>query len=116
MLPRKALSSKPLGRNFPIDYACQAKDTSKEPLDFLSLLWMVERLFRDSKTLLKTRPVFHKRDETIRGHAFCTFLGLVLLKELDRSLRAAGLELEHNEVMRDLKALQRMRIDEEGKG
>lgn len=78
-------------------------------------LWMVERLFRDTKTLLKTRPVFHKRDETIRGHVFCTFLGLVLLKELDRSLRAAGLDLEHNEVMRDLKALQRMRIDDEGK-
>ena len=78
-------------------------------------LWMVERLFRDTKTLLKTRPIFHKRDETIRGHVFCTFLGLVLLKELDRSLRAAGLDLEHNEVMRDLKALQRMRIDDEGK-
>jgi transposase len=78
-------------------------------------LWMVERLFRDTKTLLKTRPVFHKRDETIRGHVFCTFLGLVLLKELDRSLRAAGLDLEHNEVMRDLKALQRMCIDDEGK-
>ena len=78
-------------------------------------LWMVERVFRDSKTLLKTRPVFHKRDETIRGHVFCTFLGLVLLKELDRSLRAAGLDLEHNEVMRDLKALQRMRIEDEGK-
>jgi transposase len=78
-------------------------------------LWMVERLFRDAKTLLKTRPIFHKRDETIRGHVFCTFLGLVLLKELDRCLRAAGLDLEHNEVMRDLKALQRMRIDDEGK-
>jgi transposase len=78
-------------------------------------LWMVERLFRDAKTLLKTRPIFHKLDETIRGHVFCTFLGLVLLKELDRCLRAAGLDLEHNEVMRDLKALQRMRIDDGGK-
>ncbi len=78
-------------------------------------LWMVERLFRDAKTLLKTRPIFHKRDETIRGHVFCTFLALVLLKELDRSLRVAGLDLEHNEVMRDLKALQRMRIEDEGK-
>ena len=78
-------------------------------------LWMVERLFRDTKTLLKTRPIFHKRDETIRGHVFCSFLGLVLLKELDRSLRAAGLDLEHNEMMRDLKALQRMRIDDDGR-
>ena len=39
----------------------------------------------------------------------------MLLKELDRSLRAAGLDLEHKEVMRDLKALQRMRIENEGK-
>jgi transposase len=78
-------------------------------------LWMVEQLFRDTKTLLKTRPIFHKRDETIRGHVFCTFLALVLLKELDRALRAAGLSLEHKEVMRDLKALQRMRIENEGK-
>jgi transposase len=78
-------------------------------------LWMVERLFRDAKTLLKTRPIFHKLDETIRGHVFCTFLGLVLLKELDRCLRVAGLDLEHNEVMRDLKALQRMRIEDGGK-
>ena len=78
-------------------------------------LWMVERLFRDTKTLLRTRPIFHKRDETIRGHVFCIFLGLVLLKELDRSLRAAGLDLEHKEVMRDLKALERMRIENEGK-
>jgi len=78
-------------------------------------LWMVERVFRDTKTLLKTRPIHHKRDETIRGHVFCTFLALVLLKELDRCLRAAGLELEHQEVMRDLTALRRMRIEEEGK-
>jgi hypothetical protein len=40
---------------------------------------------------------------------------LVLFKELDRSLRAAGLDLEHKEVMRDLKALQRMRLENEGK-
>jgi transposase len=89
------------------------------PVDQVALrykeLWVVERLFRDTKTLLKTRPIFHKRDETIRGHVFCTFLGLVLLKEMDRCLRAAGLDLEHNEVMRDLKALQRMRIEDEGK-
>lgn len=78
-------------------------------------LWMVERMFRDTKTLLKTRPIFHKRDATIRGHVFCTFLALVLLKALDRGLREAGLELEHQEVMRDLKALQRIRIEDNGK-
>ena len=33
-------------------------------------LWMVEQLFRSAKTLLSTRPVYHKYDRTIRGHVF----------------------------------------------
>jgi transposase len=34
-------------------------------------LWRVEDVFRSMKSLLDTRPIFHKRDETIRGHVFC---------------------------------------------
>jgi hypothetical protein len=29
------------------------------------------------------RLIFHQRDQTIRGHVFCTFLALVLRQELD---------------------------------
>ena len=46
-------------------------------------LWQVEHLFRDTKSVLNTRPVFHQRDENIRGHVFCSFLALVLRKERD---------------------------------
>ena len=53
-------------------------------------LWQVEQVFRDMKSILDTRPIFHKRDETIRGHVFCSFLALVLRKELDRRLEKAG--------------------------
>ena len=35
-----------------------------------------------AKHLLATRPIFHKLDETIRGHVFCGFLALVLKKAL----------------------------------
>jgi len=31
-------------------------------------LWMVEAIFRTIKTILANRPIFHKCDETIRGH------------------------------------------------
>ena len=31
-------------------------------------LWQVERVFRDVKTMLHTRPVYHQKDENIRGH------------------------------------------------
>jgi len=49
-------------------------------------LWMVEEIFRTTKSLLATRPIFHKRDETIRGHIWCSFLALLLRKELQRRL------------------------------
>jgi hypothetical protein len=38
----------------------------------------VEQWFRDSKTILATRPLNHQRDATSRGHVFCSFLALLL--------------------------------------
>ena len=52
-------------------------------------LWRVERMFRAAKSELKTRPAFHRTDAGIRGHVFCTFLALVLRRELARRLEAA---------------------------
>jgi hypothetical protein len=78
-------------------------------------LWQVERIFRDVKTLLQTRPIFHRRDETIRGHVFCSFLALVLRKELDRCLSAAGERFEWAHIKQDLKALQMVTIEEDGR-
>ena len=53
-------------------------------------LWMVEQWFRNCKTLLETRPIFHHCDETIRGHVFCSFLALVLKHELQSRLQKKG--------------------------
>ena len=78
-------------------------------------LWRVERVFRDVKSLLETRPIFHQRDRTIRGHVFCSFLALVLSKELDRRLIKAGHRFEWAEIKQDLKALQRVTIEENGR-
>jgi len=78
-------------------------------------LWQVERVFRDVKSLLETRPVFHRHDRTIRGHVFCSFLALILRKELDRYLDAAGHHFEWAEIKQDLKALQTVTIEENGK-
>ena len=75
-------------------------------------LWQVEQLFRDIKSILETRPVFHQKDETIRGHVFCSFLALVLRKELNRRLEAAGLNFEWADIKQDLKALQETVIEE----
>ena len=78
-------------------------------------LWQVERVFRDVKTLLETRPVFHQRDENIRGHVFCSFLALILRKELERRLNNAGHDFEWTDIKQDLEALQIVDIEEDGK-
>ncbi|BBO88050.1 IS1634 family transposase [Desulfosarcina ovata] len=77
-------------------------------------LWQVEKVFRDVKSLLTTRPIFHQKDSTIRGHVFCSFLALVLRKELDRRLLKKGHRFEWAEIKQDLKALQRVTIEEDG--
>jgi hypothetical protein len=76
-------------------------------------LWMVESIFRSVKSILETRPIFHKCDETIRGHVFCSFLALVVLKELEARLDAHGSVLEWADIKRDLRALQEVEVESE---
>ena len=78
-------------------------------------LWMVEEMFRTAKPLLESRPIFHKCDDTIRGHVFCSFLALVLRKELQDRLEASGHRFEWAEILADLEALQYTRVEYQGK-
>ena len=68
-----------------------------------------------AKALLATRPIFHKYDETIRGHVFCSFLALVLRKELEDRLAAAGLGFEWADIVQDLERLSETEIEQDGK-
>jgi transposase len=78
-------------------------------------LWQVEQVFRDVKSILETRPVYHQRDENIRGHVFCSFLALALRKELDRRIEKAGHSFEWADIKQDLKSLQEVTIEDSGK-
>ena len=78
-------------------------------------LWMVEQVFRTAKSLLDTRPIFHKTDATICGHVFCSFLALVLRDELFRRMDNAGVSAEWDDILRDLNALRETTITYNGK-
>jgi hypothetical protein len=73
-------------------------------------LWMVEQAFRSVKSVLETRPIYHKCDDTIRGHVFCSFLALMLMKELLSRLEVAGKILEWEDIKRDLMALREVEL------
>lgn len=79
-------------------------------------LWMVEDIFRSMKSLLETRPIWHHRDATIRGHIFCSFLALMLRKELQERLQAAGHgDLEWADIITGLRAIAEFDITVTGK-
>lgn len=78
-------------------------------------LWMVEDLFRTMKSILETRPIYHKRDETIRGHVFCSFLALLLQRALEQSLEEKGQTWEWAEILRGLDNLQEVEALFQGK-
>jgi len=78
-------------------------------------LWKVEAIFRTAKAILETRPIHHKTDAAIVGHLFCSFLGLVLRKELDDRLAAAGVDLEWGDIVRDLDRVEEVTVDQANK-
>jgi len=69
-------------------------------------LWMVEAMIRTTKSIMETRPIYHKCDETIRGHVFCSFLALLLKAELEKRLKERNETWEWSEVLRGLDNLQ----------
>jgi transposase len=68
------------------------------------------------KSLLDTRPIFHRCDEAIRGHVFCSFLALLLRQELNDRLASKEWKLEWADVIRDLNNLVEMAVTINGKG
>jgi transposase len=74
-------------------------------------LWTVEEIFRTMKSLLETRPVYHRTDSAIRGHVFCSFLALRLRTELQSRLAARGEGAEWRSIVHDLDRLEEVEIE-----
>ncbi len=70
---------------------------------------------RTAKHLPATRPIFHKLDETIRGHVFCSFLALVLKAELEARIERLGQKASWPAVIADLEALTETEVAQDGR-
>ena len=69
---------------------------------------------RTAKSILETRPIYHKSDETKRGRRFCSFLALVLKHELESRMRQKALDWQWAEVIRGLDNLQEVEANFQG--
>ena len=78
-------------------------------------LWRVERAFRETKSTLNVRPIFHHRDDTSIGHIVAGFLALRLEVDLQRRLDGRGVDVAWPTLMRDLGRVQAVRLEADGR-
>jgi len=70
-------------------------------------LWRVERSFREVKSTLSVRPVYHQRDDSVIGHIVGCFLALRLEVDLQRRLDDQRLTASWPDLMSDLTGSRR---------
>lgn len=78
-------------------------------------LLAVEDSFKTAKALLATRPIFHKADAAIRGHIFCSFIAMILRKELFDRLVKRNKKLEWQRIITDLADLSEVEVNQDGR-
>lgn len=78
-------------------------------------LWRVERTFREQKSTLEVRPLYHQRDDTCIGHIVAGFLALRLEVDLQRRLEERGAEVSWPDLMRDLSQVQAVLVEMDGR-
>lgn len=79
-------------------------------------LWQVERAFREMKSSLKLRPIYHWSESRVRGHIMVCFLALALESALMRSMKSACKgDISLMDLMADLNRLQAIRVSIDGR-
>jgi transposase len=78
-------------------------------------LWRVERTFREQKSTLEVRPIYHQRDDTSIGHIVASFLALRLEVDLQRRLDERGVSISWPDLMHDLGQIHCVTIELEEK-
>ena len=78
-------------------------------------LYKIETIFKTAKSILETRPVYHQSDAAIAGHLFCSFLALLLRKDLDERLTSAGVTAQWDDIVRDLDRVEQITVEQGAK-
>ena len=74
-------------------------------------LWRMERTFREQKSTLEVRPIYHHGDDTSIGHIVASFLALRLEVDLQQRLDERQVEVSWPDLMRDLGQVQSVLLD-----
>jgi hypothetical protein len=77
-------------------------------------LWRVERIFRETKTTLQVRPLYHQTDSQVTGHLEGAFLALRLEVDLARRMADRNTICAWPDLIRDLKNVRVVDLEVDG--
>lgn len=75
----------------------------EEVIGSYSSLWRVEKAFRMSKTDLRFRPVYHRKENRIKAHLLICFAAYALYKELEIKIQRNKISLSVQKAVEELK-------------
>ena len=91
-------------------YLTNAKMRKEAVLENYSHLWRIEKAFRVSKTDLKIRPIFHRKQKRIEAHICLNFVAYKVYKELERQLQEKKSDLSPEKVIEILPSIYQIEI------
>jgi transposase len=91
-------------------YLTNAKMSKSDIIDNYSHLWRIEKAFRVSKTDLKIRPIYHRKQKRIEAHICLNFVAYKVYKELERQLKEKKSDLSPEKVIEILQSIYQIEI------
>ena len=73
-------------------------------------LWRVEQAFRNLKSNLELRPMYHRVESRIRGHIMVCFLALVMESFLAYKLKEIGCQTSVKDILHDVSQVKASKI------
>lgn len=89
-------------------FVTNTKLTAEQIIGSYGNLWQVEKAFRMSKTDLRFRPIFHRKETRIKAHLIICFAAYALYKELEILIKKNKIELSVQKTIDELKEIQEL--------
>jgi transposase len=81
---------------------------SNDVVQHYSNLWQIEKAFRMSKSDLRFRPIYHRKESRIKAHIAICFAAYAVYKELERQIKTHNLKFSVETAVKNLKEIQEL--------
>ncbi len=89
-------------------YLTNTKLSADTILEHYRHLWQIEKAFRISKTDLRIRPIYHRKNTRIKAHISVAFVAYTIFKELERLLKEKKINLSPTKAIESLKTIYKI--------